>query len=141
MFGEPVQTSPTIGVKMRNRSFRGVLLAARASGIIKWNHRSGRFDAAIDFRRSGNKSVSGETYARSSHGRRQLKNVGKAQDARKSAFRFRAATKVRIGDPGMEISAYSVVTIIVLLSPESGEEASASQLLVDSLLRFSGLVF
>src|SRR5215469_10970646 len=41
----------------------------------------------------------------------------------------------------MEISAYSVVTIIVLLSPESGEEACASQLLVDPLLRFSSLVF
>ena len=49
MFGEPVQTSPTVGVKMRNRSFRGVLLAARASGIIKWNHRSGRFDCGDRF--------------------------------------------------------------------------------------------
>ena len=43
-----------------------------------------------------------------------------------------AATKVRIGDPGMEISAYSVVTIIVV--GESGEEACASQLLVNPSL-------
>src|SRR5215470_10253768 len=36
MFGEPVQTGPAIGIKMCNRSLRGVLLAARASGVIKW---------------------------------------------------------------------------------------------------------
>ena len=65
MFGEPVQTSPAIGIKMRNRSLRGVLLAARPSGVIKWDYRSGRFDAAIDFRRSGNKSVPGQTHTRS----------------------------------------------------------------------------
>ena len=70
-----------------------------------------------------------------------MKNVGKAQDARISAFRFGRRNEGRIGDPGMGISAYSVVTIIVLLSPESGEEACASQLLVDPLLRFSSLVF
>src|SRR6516164_5183769 len=65
MFREPVQTSPAIGIKMRNRSLRGVLLAARASRIIKWNHRSGRFDAPINFRRGGDKSVSGQAHARS----------------------------------------------------------------------------
>jgi hypothetical protein len=36
--------------------------------------------------------------------------------------------------PGIEISAYSVVTIIVLLSEESGEEACASQLQVNPSL-------
>src|SRR6516164_1636467 len=51
-----------------------------------------------------------------------------------------AATKVRIGEPGIGTSAYSVVTIIVV-GGKSGEEACASQLLVspssDSVASFS----
>jgi len=89
MFGEPVQTSPTIGVKMRDRSLRGVLLAARASSVIKWDHRSRRFDAPINFGGSGNKSIPGQPYASAKHGRSELKNVGKAPDAGISAFGFR----------------------------------------------------
>src|SRR5215468_10193298 len=42
-----------------------------------------------------------------------------------------AATKVRIGEPGIGTSAYSVVTIIVV-GGKSGEEACASQPLVNS---------
>src|SRR5215469_9576859 len=51
-----------------------------------------------------------------------------------------AAMKVRIGEPGIGTSAYSVVTIIVV-GAKSGEEASASQLLgspsSDSVASFS----
>src|SRR4029077_4703844 len=89
MFIEPVQTSPTIGIKMRDRSLRGVLLAARASRVIKRDHRSRRFDAPINFGGSGNKSIPGQPYASTQHGRSELKNVGKAPDAGISAFRFR----------------------------------------------------
>jgi hypothetical protein len=35
MFGKPVQTSAAIGIEMRDRSLRGVLLAAGASGVIE----------------------------------------------------------------------------------------------------------
>ena len=50
-----------------------------------------------------------------------------------------AATKVRIGEPGIGTSAYSVVTIIVV-GGKSGEEACASQL-VSPPSAFSSLVF
>jgi len=60
---KPVQTSAAIGIEMRDRSLRGVLLAAGASGVVKWDHRSGRFDAPINFGGSGNKSIPGQPYA------------------------------------------------------------------------------
>ena len=51
------------------------------------------------------------------------------------------ATKVRIGEPGIEMSAYSVVTIICFVGGKSGKEAWASQLLInsssDSVVSFS----
>src|ERR1700739_3554513 len=81
MLGEPVQTSPTIGIKMRDRSLRGVLLAARASGVVKWDYRSRRFDTPINFGGSGKKSITGQPNASAQHGRSELKNVGKAPDA------------------------------------------------------------
>src|SRR6266481_5372060 len=40
-----------------------------------------------------------------------------------------AATKVRIGEPGREMSAYSVLTTISLFPENSGGKARASQLL------------
>ncbi len=63
MLGKPVQTSAAIGIEMRDRGLRGVLLAADASGVIEWDHRSRRFDAAINFRGSANKSIPGQPYA------------------------------------------------------------------------------
>ena len=59
-FRKPVQTTAAIGIEMRDRSLRGVLLAADTSGVIKSNHGSRWFDAAIDFRGSGNKSIPGQ---------------------------------------------------------------------------------
>ncbi len=44
-----------------------------------------------------------------------------------------AATKVRIGEPGREMSAYSVLTIICLFAGNSGGEARASQLLIKAV--------
>ncbi len=81
MFGKPVQTSAAIGIEMRDRSLRGVLLAADASGVIEWDHRSRRFDAAINFRGRGNKSIPGQPYAEAQHWRCELKNVGIAPEA------------------------------------------------------------
>jgi hypothetical protein len=43
-----------------------------------------------------------------------------------------AATKVRIGEPGRGMSAYSVVTTICLFAGNSGGEARTSQLLFNS---------
>ena len=63
MFGQPVQTGPAIRIEMCDRGFRGVLLPARPSGVIEGDHRSGRFDAAINFRSSRNKSIPGQPYA------------------------------------------------------------------------------
>ena len=57
MFGKPVQTSAAIGIEMRDRSLRGVLLVAETSGVIESDHDSRWFDATIDFRGSGNKSI------------------------------------------------------------------------------------
>jgi hypothetical protein len=81
VFGKPVETRAAIGIEMRDGSHRGVLLAARATGVIKGDHRSGRFDAAINFRGGGNKSVSGKANACAQHGRRELENVGITPDA------------------------------------------------------------
>src|SRR6266404_8085225 len=91
MFGEPVQTSATIGIEMRDRSLRGVLLAARASGVVKWDYCSRRFDSAINFWRSDNKSMPGQPYASALKGRSELKNIGIAPDAGISAFWFRCS--------------------------------------------------
>src|SRR5580700_4576895 len=63
MFRKPVQAGPAIRIEMRDRRLRGVLLAARASRVIEGDHRSGRFDAPIDFRSSSNKSVPGQPHA------------------------------------------------------------------------------
>ena len=60
MLEKPVQTSAAIGIEMRDRSLRGVLLAADTSGVIESDHGSRWFDAAIDFRGSGNKSIPGQ---------------------------------------------------------------------------------
>src|SRR5882757_9931110 len=93
MFGEPVQTSPTIGIEMRDRSLRGVLLAAGASGVVIWDYRSRRFDATINFGRSGNKSIPGQPYTSAQQGPSELKNVGIAPDAGISAFGFRTCNE------------------------------------------------
>src|ERR1700674_5746779 len=66
---------------MRDRSLGGILLAADASGVIEWNHRSRRFDAAINFRGSGDKPIAGQPNASAEHWRRELKNVGIAPQA------------------------------------------------------------
>jgi len=63
MYGKPTQTSPAIGIEMRYRSLRGVLLAAGPSGVIERDHRSRQLDAPINFRRSNNKSVPGQPSA------------------------------------------------------------------------------
>src|ERR1700719_4229419 len=63
MFREPVQTRAAIRIEMRNRGLPGVLLAAGASRVIERDHRSGRVDAAINFRSSRNKSIPGQPYA------------------------------------------------------------------------------
>src|ERR1700680_3166757 len=81
MLGKPVQASAAISIEMRNWSLRGVLLAADASGVIEWDRGSRWFDAAIDFRGSGNKSIPGQPNTGAYHGRCKLKNVGIAPDA------------------------------------------------------------
>ena len=58
-----IQTSAAIRIEMRDRSLGGVLLAAGASRVIECDHRSRRFDAAINFGRSGNKSIPGQPHA------------------------------------------------------------------------------
>ena len=63
MPGEPIQTSPAVGIKMRDRSVQGVLLAARLSGVIEWDHRSGGLNPPINFRCGDNKSVPGQPNA------------------------------------------------------------------------------
>src|SRR5271166_4007347 len=63
MLGKPVQASAAIGIEMRDRSLGSVLLAANASRVIESDHGSRRFDAAIDFRGSGNKSIPGQPNA------------------------------------------------------------------------------
>src|SRR5438445_1651586 len=93
MFGEPVQTRAAIGIEMRDRSLRCVLLAARASGVVKWDHCSGWLDAPINFRGSGNKSIPGQPCTSAKHWRSELKNVGKTPDAGISAFGFRACNE------------------------------------------------
>jgi len=91
MFGKPVQTSAAIGIEMRDRSLSRVLLAAHASVVIEWNHCSRRFDTAINFRRSGNESITGQSYAGAQQWRRKLKNVGVAPDAGIFTFGFRCS--------------------------------------------------
>ena len=83
MGGEPVEATAAVGVEMRDRSFRGVLLAARAAGVVERDDRAGRLDAAMDFRRGGDKAVSGEAHAKAQQWRRELKDIGVAPDARK----------------------------------------------------------
>src|SRR5580700_4167386 len=80
MFGKPVQTSAAVLVEMRDQSLRGVLLAAGPADVIKWDHRSRRFDAAINFRGSGDKSVPGQPNTVAQQRRRKLKNIGIAPD-------------------------------------------------------------
>ena len=89
VFGKPVQTSTAIGIEMRDRSLRGILLAADPSSVIEWDHRSRGFEAAIDFRGSGNKSIPGQPYAGAQHWGCELKNVGIGPDARVLALRLR----------------------------------------------------
>src|SRR6202167_3328037 len=67
MFGKPVETRAAIGIEMRDGSLRGVLLAADAASVIKGDHRSRRFDTAINFRGSGDKSIPGQAYAGAQH--------------------------------------------------------------------------
>jgi hypothetical protein len=93
MFGEPVLTGATVGIEMRDRSLRGVLLAAGAPGIVKWDHRPGRFNAAINLGGSGNKSIPSQPYASAEQGRSELKNVGKAPDSGILTFGFRRSNK------------------------------------------------
>src|ERR1700730_13109374 len=80
MFGKPVQTSAAILIEMRDQSLRGVLLAAGPADVIEWNHCSWRFDAAINFRGSGDKSVPGQPNTVAQQWRRKLKNIGIAPD-------------------------------------------------------------
>ena len=75
VYGKPVQTGAAIGIEMRNRSLRGVLLAAGPAGVIEGDHRSRRFDAPINFRRSSNKSVPGQPHASAQQWRSELKNI------------------------------------------------------------------
>src|SRR6267142_2058024 len=132
MFGEPVQTSPTIGIKMRDRSLRGVLLAARASGVVKWDYCSGRFDAAINFGRSGNKSIPGQPHASALQGRSELKNVGIAPDAGILAFGFRCSHEgAHRGTRHRNVRVFGGDDHL-LVGEKSGEEACASQLLINS---------
>src|SRR5580692_1746480 len=77
---KPVQASAAIGIEMGDRSFGGGLLAAGAAGVIKRDHRSGRFDTAINFRRSSNKSVPGQPHAEAQQRRSELENIGIAPD-------------------------------------------------------------
>src|ERR1700691_5179684 len=93
MFRKPVKTSTAIGIEMRDRSLCRVLLAANASGVVERDHRSRRFDPAVNFRGGGNKSISGQSYARADHWRRELKDVGIARDARILAFSLRRSDK------------------------------------------------
>jgi hypothetical protein len=65
MFGEPIQAGSAIGIEMRDRSLRSVLLAASPSGVIEGDNRSRGLDAAINFRRRNNKSIPSQTHARS----------------------------------------------------------------------------
>src|SRR6185295_18676276 len=88
MRGEPVEATAAVGVEMRNWSFRSVLLAARATGVVERNDSAGRLDAAIDFRRGGDKAVSGEAYAKAQQRRSELEDVGVAPDARIFSIRF-----------------------------------------------------
>src|SRR5215471_558734 len=72
VFGKPVQTSTAICIEMRNRSLRGILLAADPSSVIEGGHHSRWFEAAINFRGSGNKSIPGQPYAGAQHWRCEL---------------------------------------------------------------------
>jgi hypothetical protein len=82
MYGKPVQASAAIGIEMRDRSLCGVLLAASPSGVIEGDHRSRWFDAPINFRRSGNKSVPGQPNASAQQWGSELKNIRVAPYAR-----------------------------------------------------------
>src|SRR5271169_3119524 len=81
MFREPAQTYPAILIEMRYWSLRRVLLATSSSSVIKRDHRAWRFDAAINFRGSGDKSIPRQPHAEAQQRRRKLKNVGIAPDA------------------------------------------------------------
>src|SRR5262245_40565245 len=63
MLGKPVQTSAAVGIEMRDRRHRGVLLAASASSVIEGDDRARRFDAAINFRGGNDKPVTRQTNA------------------------------------------------------------------------------
>jgi hypothetical protein len=126
---------------MRDRSLRGVLLAARASGVIKWDRRPRRLDAPINFRGSGNKSIPGQPHASTKHWRSELKNVGKAPDAGISAFAFRACNEgSHRGTRHRNVRVFGRDDHL-FVGGEFGEEACASQLLIntssDSVLSFS----
>src|SRR5215471_10329698 len=60
---KPVKTSTAILIEMGDRSLRGILLPADASGIIERDHRPRWFSATIDFRGSCNNSAPGQPYA------------------------------------------------------------------------------
>src|SRR5262249_36761886 len=89
MFGEPIQARTAIGIEVGDRSLRGVLLAAGASGVVEGDHRAWWFDAAIDFRCGGDESVAGEPHAGAKHWRTELEDVRVAPDAGILALGFR----------------------------------------------------
>src|ERR1700675_2392207 len=73
---------------MGDGSFCGVLLAARASGVVESDDCSGRFDAAIDFRSRGYKTISGQANAGPEQRRGELENIGIAPDGGVSTLGF-----------------------------------------------------
>jgi hypothetical protein len=86
---KPIQTSAAIRIEMRDGSLCGVLLAAGASRVIEGDDRSWRFDAAINFRGRGDKSIARQPHAGAQQRRCKLKNIGIAENVGISAFGFR----------------------------------------------------
>src|SRR5690349_1837778 len=67
MFAEVIEGGAAILIEFRHRSFGGVVQTASASGVIKRNGTTGRFDAVVDLRSGHNESVTGKPRAGSQH--------------------------------------------------------------------------
>lgn len=83
---EKIESGAATGVKISDRSLKGIVEASGTACVVERNGGARRLNAVIDFGSGGDKAITGQPDASTKHGSRQLKNVGVAQDAGKFAI-------------------------------------------------------
>src|SRR5262249_20254411 len=80
LLGKPIEASAAAFVKICHRSLCRIFESTCAARIVKGNRRAGRFDAVINLRGGGDKSITSQANTRAQHRTCELENIRVAPD-------------------------------------------------------------